>query len=349
LAQADTTHFHTLDAMRGVAAVAVAMMHWAKIAGTAWMPSGYLAVDLFFLLSGFVIAHAYDARIAGGMGVRRFMTIRFVRLYPLYLLGVAISVVAVLTGLDDGWSWTGFAQVLPFALTMLPAPPIDDHGTLYPLNDPAWSLMFELIINIVFVALHRHLTLRVLAWWLPVSAVLLVIATQAAGSMERGWAWDGVAVGLARVGFAFPCGVLMYRMYRRGRLPDLVVPAWVVLGIMVAVLALPSDGATIEALRDAVIALLVLPMLVIAGVGAPVGRAVALFAWAGAISYPLYAVHGPLMGLLSGLAVRRGFAEDAFPATLLLVLLAALIPLCHWLARAYDVPVRRWMSAKLVP
>ena len=89
-------------------------------------------------------------------------------------------------------------------------------------------------------------------------------------------------------------------------------------------------------------------MLVIAGVGSPAGRAVPLFTWAGAISYPLYAIHGPLMGLLSGLAVRRGFAEDAFPAALLLMLLALLIPLCHWLARAYDVPARRWMRAKLL-
>jgi peptidoglycan/LPS O-acetylase OafA/YrhL len=348
LAQVETTHYDTLDMMRGVAAVAVAMMHWAKIAGTAWMPSGYLAVDLFFLLSGFVIAHAYDARIAAGMSVRRFMIVRLIRLYPLYLLGVAIAVIGVVTGLDDGWSWQGLAQILPFALTMLPAPVIEDHGTLYPLNDPAWSLMFELIVNFAFILVYRRLTLRALAWWLPVAAVALVVTTQMAGSMERGWSWDGFAVGLARVAFAFPCGVLLYRLHRRDLLPDLVVPWWVVVGIMLGVLALPADGARIEAARDVVIALLVLPMLVIAGIGAPAGRAQRVFAWGGAISYPLYATHGPLMALLSGLAVQRGLAEDAFPPTLLLMLLVALIALCHWLARAYDAPVRRWMSAKLL-
>jgi peptidoglycan/LPS O-acetylase OafA/YrhL len=340
--------------MRGVAAIGVALMHWAKIGGQSWLPSGYLAVDMFFALSGFVIAHAYDGRISAGLGTRRFMAMRFIRLYPLYLLGTLVSVAMVVTRLDTSWSAAGFRLALVFALLMLPMPmpggePVDDHGTLYPLNDPAWSLLFELIANLGFVLIHRWLTTRVLLLILAAAAVALLVSTQQQHSMERGWAWDGFGVAAARVAFSFPLGVLVYRRFRDGVLPRWRVPVWVILAGIVAVMAMPAEGLPFEAARDAAVVLLVLPLLLVFGVNAADGPAAQpLFDWLGEISYPLYAVHGPLMALVAALAAVPGSdGEMAVPAAPLLVLLVLLIALCRPLSRWFDSPARRWLTARL--
>ncbi len=137
----DRRTFHTLDALRGIAALAVVCFHRRE----GRFPSAYLAVDLFYVMSGFVLAYAYDSRFAAGLSWRRFMAQRLIRLWPLYALGVIITLVsAVLAGDQKAW-----AQA-PLQFLFLPAQPGPDHAPLYPLNLPAWSLMFELAINFVW-------------------------------------------------------------------------------------------------------------------------------------------------------------------------------------------------------
>lgn len=87
--------FHTLDGLRGVAAGTVLIYHFPSLWSPASAPSAYLAVDLFFLMSGFVIEHAYGQRLATGLGVRRFLLLRLIRLYPLYLVGTGITALAI--------------------------------------------------------------------------------------------------------------------------------------------------------------------------------------------------------------------------------------------------------------
>jgi len=336
--------------MRGIAAIGVALMHWAKIGDHHWLPSGYLAVDMFFGLSGFVIAHAYDGRIAAGLGSRRFMAIRVIRLYPLYLLGTLVSVAMVATGLDTSWTSSGFRLALVFALLMLPMPmpggePVDDHGTLYPLNDPAWSLLFELIANLVFVIIHRWLSPRLLVAIMLTAALALLVTTQQAQSMERGWAWDGFGVACARVAFSFTLGVLVFRALRDGMLPHWRAPTWLILVAIVAVMAMPAQGLPHEAARDVGVVLIVLPLLLVLGVNAVEVPATArLFDWLGEISYPLYVTHGPLMALVFAVAAARGVRTEAIPTALLLALLCLLIALCHPVSRRFDAPARRWLT-----
>src|SRR5215210_2241655 len=83
--------YHSLNGLRGLAALIVVLFHAAALIGTQLAPGGYLAVDLFFILSGFVIAHAYDHRFAEGLGPLAFIRYRIIRFYPLYLLGLAIG------------------------------------------------------------------------------------------------------------------------------------------------------------------------------------------------------------------------------------------------------------------
>ena len=77
--------YATLDGIRGIAAALVAMRHAGALFPGWDFPNSGLAVDLFFVISGFVVASAYDRRLADGLTLGAFMRIRLIRLYPLYL------------------------------------------------------------------------------------------------------------------------------------------------------------------------------------------------------------------------------------------------------------------------
>ena len=143
--------FHTLDGLRGIAALAVVSLHTKDVMGGLPFPRAYLAVDLFFIMSGIVIAYAYDRRLAGEMTARQFMLARLVRLYPLYILGTVIFTAGIAIGLASGIPfelWNGdklLWAALP-AFFMLPSY-AEGFSTLYPLNGPTWSLMLDLCVN----------------------------------------------------------------------------------------------------------------------------------------------------------------------------------------------------------
>lgn len=129
--------FRSLDGLRGIAALSVVCFHYRVYMPEVWPRSAYLAVDLFFLISGFVLSHAYSGRLSASLSVGRFMLARLVRLYPLYLFGTAIaisiSLFGVLLGVSHRWTLIPFAvQLLP-ALLMLPSlPNAAVQGKLYP-------------------------------------------------------------------------------------------------------------------------------------------------------------------------------------------------------------------------
>ena len=155
-ALARTRTFHTLDALRGVAALAVVLFHAAFFYGMKAPAEGQIAVDLFFVMSGFIIAYRYDRDLRGGMGLKAFVRVRLVRLYPLYFLGAVLgvlpAVVAVASG-DADWFHKGLVEAFPFHILMLPSwfvvPRIEE---LYPFNYVAWSLALEMLINVAYAS-----------------------------------------------------------------------------------------------------------------------------------------------------------------------------------------------------
>ena len=102
--EAQRRSFTTLDGLRGIAAIAVVARHapflWGEHGPTGALSESYLAVDFFFVLSGFVLAHAYGSRFQHGLSNAAFMRTRLLRLYPLYLLALVFSsgVVAIQIG-----------------------------------------------------------------------------------------------------------------------------------------------------------------------------------------------------------------------------------------------------------
>ena len=183
--------FLALDGLRGVAAIAVMVYHFSPFLGAQLFPQAYLAVDFFFMLSGFVIAHAYDDRLLHGMGLGRFTLVRLVRLYPLYALGTVLGVayeVMRTAILHQSHASIGLmARTLVAAIFFVPIL----HrraalGGLYPFDPAAWSLFFELLVNVLYAMAIAHLTMRRVMVLLGVMAAGIVAAAIIGGSLDKG-------------------------------------------------------------------------------------------------------------------------------------------------------------------
>ena len=319
--------------MRGVAAFAVVLYHLREWVAPYTLVAGYLAVDLFFVLSGFVIAGSYEGRLAAGsLNSRRFMWVRFVRLYPLYILGTALGLLTPLVSLIlKGHVLSVYLpawQAVPFAAAMLPNPSADPAAPLFQLDGPCWSLFFELVVNVVYAFSWRLWTTRRLI----VLVVALGAVTLWIGGGDQGWNGLTAPYGLLRVFFAFPAGVLIYRFRHLGaRLPS--VPSWALLLLMVVMLTQPWHPFS----QIAVVA--GFPLLVLLGANSEPARWWRPgFAEAGAISYAVYAMHLPLLDAAHEWAPKLRLSGDTLAVGLLLT--AAMVPVGMLAHRFYDGPTR---------
>lgn len=346
-------HYDALDALRGVAALLVVILHeHENLAGLPRPYSGYLAVDLFFLLSGFVIASAYDKRLADGMSVLAFLKVRLIRLYPLYLMGFAIGLVRMLIQFKIGSTPppTGpFALGSLLELFLIPTPMTIDWSfdTLFYLNPPAWSLFYEIGINLLFAWLHPHLTRRTLNVLIVIMGALLIWVAFHAGSLEVGNFWRSLLLSVPRVAFPFLVGVWLHRASLR--LPALGNGStWCTMLAVVLVLSL-NPGQQWRAAYDLAMVILVFPTLLLVSSAAVLsGITQRIASITGEMSYAVYIVHMPTFGVI--LAVIRHAAPDLKSNTLsgpILVILVAIA--CLAADRFYDRPVRRWLTNYLKP
>lgn len=321
--------YEFLDGMRGVAAIAVMLFHGAHEIAPQLAPGGYLAVDLFFCLSGFVIAHAYDERLAQGLRFADFARARLIRLWPMYVLGAALGALFGLAALGGpkGLSPGHLAATAALSAVFLPT-----WGYwLYPFDGPAWSLILELAANAAYALGFRRLTLRRLLAVAALAAVALAAFALARGHLNAGASWKGLPLGLARVAFSFSLGVVIHR--QRDRLaPGLTLPGPVLTAAMLAVFLAPIPQGQ-RGWLDALFVLAISPALVLLGARArsfPGARAL------GDLSYPLYAIHFPALGLAALLAGENA-ATVAWTSLLL-------VPASLVLARALDAPLRARLS-----
>ncbi len=197
-----TQHYLLLDGLRGVAALLVLAFHLFEAVAFAAgrseqdMFHGFLAVDFFLILSGFVMAYAYDARWQS-MSVGSFFRRRLVRLHPMVVAGVVFGVIVFVAQGAVRWdgtpmSWTTIVASLLFALFLLPSPlMLDVRGNteMFPLNGPHWSLFFEYLFNILYALLLRRFSTRgLLIWVVGAAAALLAYALFGPeGTIGCGW------------------------------------------------------------------------------------------------------------------------------------------------------------------
>ncbi|MGF7156480.1 acyltransferase family protein [Novosphingobium gossypii] len=303
-----------LDAVRGSAAFAVLFYHLvphgATAAGTPLrFASGYLAVDLFFILSGFVISHAYERRLQNGLEFCTFMKARFVRLQPVLAIGTIAGFVVALwqrsMHLEGAPGVFEIATSLPANLMMFPNVLVP--WGIFLFNPPAWSLFYELLANIVYAmglkwGSNNPLRIRpdiILTTMCGLGLCGLTVSALILGDLDRGVVLQDWPVAVSRVGFGFPLGVLLHRTRGIWMRYIPAVPLPVLLLASLALLSLDFSAAGRVA-YDLCFVVLCAPVLVMLAVLAePHGLFMRLAEWLGMISYPLYALQAPIKHALA--------------------------------------------------
>ena len=344
--------FQTLDGLRGVGAFLVVMRHVPGLFGPLRVPESFLAVDLFYLVSGFVVAHAYGERLSAGGFVWGFVKTRIIRLYPLYLIGLLVGVItATASMLGDPHSfWTPMKVVecVATGLLMIPRfPGLSTNGTT--LNGPIWTLLYELIANLVYAVAIRLLKTWVLIAILVVCGAGVVFAELHYGTLDVGYNLTDQWAALTRVGFSFFAGVLIYRRFG-SREHRSVWAAWACVAVLGVALAIHLPDGFV-AVYEIGMVLAGMPILVIAaGHFEPDRLSGRLFSFVGLISYGVYIVHQPL-GNLTVTALRRvvHIPSDLRGVLFGLAFLAFLVLLTWALDVFYDAPVRRVLRAVFMP
>lgn len=363
-------HYELLDGLRGVAALLVVWYHLFEAFATSPVDQrfnhGYLAVDFFFLLSGFVIGYAYDERWGRGLRMRDFIKRRLIRLHPMVVLGALLGAAAFFVQGSVRWNGepvsTGMVlAALLCGLLLIPAWPGAGHevrgnGEMYPLNGPSWSLFFEYLGNLLYMLLFRRLPTR----WLT----LLVALTGAAlaafaigdlsgyGHLGVGWTLAGSNFpgGMLRLLFAFPAGLLLARRFRPVRIRGAF---WLCSLSLAVLLAMPYVGSEqnhlFNGLYDTLSTLLLFPLLLWLGAsGHATDAATArICGFLGDISYPLYMVHYPSMYLFYAWVWNHGYTfSEVWPVAA--ALFAGNILLAWFVLKIYDEPLRRLLTARFL-
>jgi peptidoglycan/LPS O-acetylase OafA/YrhL len=349
-AKTEQGRFIGLDGLRGVAAIAVFACHVPDKSVFNILPNSYLGVDLFFILSGFVLTHAYANSLKSGLGVVDFMRLRLVRLYPLYLLGTLIAGILIVLLILRGRSFDpiALASTLLTAILFLPTPPeiSINPRPLYPLNPPAYSLFLELAVNLTFAVLARRLNTFVLIALVMLSLAGMLQSFRLAGTMSTGDEYDFWLFGFPRVAFSFFVGVGLYRIWRSDWLAWLKPPSWLPMAALVCVFALRGDPALVEFVSS----VLLLPAIVLASANTV---SVGNFAWLclllGQISYPFYVLQVPLIhGCELGSRFFFGHDLGAFGIAGSIVVAGLLTTAALISVWTYDTPIRRRLMGKAV-
>lgn len=362
-------HYDILDGLRGVAALLVIWYHVFEAFATSPLDQGfnhgYLAVDFFFVLSGFVVGYAYDDRWKR-MRMRDFFKRRLIRLHPMVVMGALLGAVTFVVQGCVKWDGTPvplshvmLAMLLGlFLIPALPgsAPEVRGNGEMFPLNGPSWSLFFEYIGNLLYALFLHRLSTRALAVLVAVAgaglASFALFNLSGFGHLGVGWSLldYNLPGGLLRMTFSFSAGLLMSRVFRPVHIRGTFW--WCSLGVAV-LLCIPHLGAdgTLwhNGLYDSLCTLFFFPLLVWLGAsGRTTDRgSTRICKFLGDISYPLYIIHYPFMYLFYAWVWREGLSfSQAWPMAVAVFVGSILLA---WLClKLYDGPVRRWLSRKFL-
>lgn len=350
--QSTTKIFYTMDMLRGVAAIAVVGRHLDHVFYSI-MPESHLSVDLFFILSGFVIDHAYRKRLESNFTFMSFLKTRIIRLYPLYAIGsIAGILIAAFYLIYENHlspSIAGRFLINAFSAAIcLPLPPqlSLDYVTAYPFNFPAWSLFWEMFINVIYAYTVRKITTPILSWIIAISGIALVIYTLAFQRAPGGTHGHIFLEGVIRVIFPFFTGVGLHRLWSLNFFPAIPIPSWITAIVFIGLISVHIADKPIY---EICLILLALPILVIISTQNPNTKLIPIYSAIGSISYAIYAIHAPFALLeiklykeIEGISFEYGFALE----TSFIGLMATASFLIN---KHVDIPIRKWLSAKLTP
>ena len=366
-------HYELLDGLRGVAALLVVIYHifeglaFAEAsdgAGSGLITTlnhGHIAVDFFFILSGFVISYAYDDRW-GKMSIGGFFKRRLIRLHPMLIMGAVIGAVAFFAVGCERWdgsiapvSWVMIALLL--TICMIPAVPgvpyeVRGNGEMFPLNGPGWSLFFEYIGNICYALFMRRMSTKLLAVFTlmlgVVHAWFFIGDVSEYDMIGVGWTIDAVNFwgGFIRMLFPFSMGMLLARTFRPRKVKGAFWICTAALIVLFSVPYIPSDSSiSLNCLYEFICIACIFPALVwFAACGTSSGFTSKANRFLGELSYPLYIVHYPIMYIFYKWLIENDIysLNECWPVAVLVIISS--VALAYICLKFYDEPVRRWLS-----
>lgn len=356
-------HYPILDGLRGVAAIIVVTFHLTEPLGTGHLDilvnHGYLAVDFFYLLSGFVIGYAYDDRW-NKMTVGTFFRRRIERLQPMVILGMTMGAIGFYYTDSTIWPlihtvplWK-MLLVMFIGYTILPVPlSMDIRGwqEMHPLNSVGWSLFFEYIANILYAIGIRKFSKTALGILVLISAIALAHLAITNGDVSGGWTlnFEQVRVGITRTIYPFFAGLLLSRIIKPTRIKNALL--WCSL-LVAIVLYMPRIGGAehlwMNGIFESVAIIIIFPLIVYLGTSGLINSGIErrICKFLGDISYPLYLVHYPLVYFyVAWISNNKGITiAEAWPYALL-ILIGSII-LAYAALKWYDEPVRKWLRKK---
>lgn len=358
-------HYNILDGLRGVAALTVVCFHLFEAFASSHLDQkinhGYLAVDFFFILSGFVVGYAYDDRWKT-MTINDFIKRRFIRLHPMVVIGAIIGAIMFYFQGCSFWDVSKVSITMLIIATLMnvflvPATPgseIRGVGEMYPLNGPSWSLFFEYIGNILYAFFIRKLPTKAL--FVLVLLAGIGLATFAIwgpyGDICVGYSLTGenITGGSLRLLFSFSAGLLLYRVFK----PVKIKGAFWIGSLSIVILsAVPRIGGSenlwMNGLYDTICFAIVFPLLVYIGASGKTTDKITtrICKFLGDISYPLYMVHYPFIYLYYAWVKNENltFVQSLHGA---LALVLGCIILAYLCLKLYDEPVRKFLTKHLL-
>ena len=373
---ASKPRYEILDGLRGVAAVLVVLFHLLETysGGQAHqiINHGYLAVDFFFVLSGFVIGYAYDDRW-DKMTTWGFFKRRLVRLQPMVIMGTVVGACFYLFGQGEGFPLIGnvplWKVLLAFVMGCLMIPcgagmDIRGWGEMNSFNGPNWSLTWEYVANILYALVFRRLPkigLAILAAAAAFCTLDLCLDWNVFGLLTEGHAghrytviggWsltsEQVYIGLTRLFYPFLIGLLISRV---GKFIDVKNGFWwcsLILAVLFSIPCVGGENNILNGVYNATCILVLMPLVVMMGAGSQIKgeKSAKVCNFLGEISYPLYITHYPLMYM----QMNWAWSHPDTPAyTHVMVCIGCFllsIGIAYACLKLYDIPVRKWLTEK---
>lgn len=328
--------FAVMDGLRGVAALVVVLFH--SFDGGSIVPNGQLVVDLFFILSGFVIGYSYDDRLSSPGERGRFLLSRFIRLYPMLFIGalggLAFGLIHSVTNPSEG---CGLKEVMSSGgLSFLVLPYLGEScaSQAFSFNPPIWSLFFEIVANLAYALFARRLSIGVLLALTIVGVTAVVIVGPLGGAYRA----DFLA-GTPRVIAGFFGGLLLYKLWRADYLPKLAAG---ILPLSLAVLLVVGFPIPIAGWIYLPTFVALMAVVALAANSHP-AKTDGWCEFLGLVSYPIYLTHWLTLYAFTFIGVKMGLTGGLYTAVAL-VHLAVTPAIGFLIARFYETPARLFLT-----
>ena len=364
--------YEGLDGLRGVAAITVVIFHiFEAFSGDPTQQivnHGYLAVDFFYALSGFVIGYAYDDRW-NKMSLWNFYKRRLIRLHPMVIAGTLVGVCYYFLGESE--IFPNIENVKPYAFfctillnfLMIPTPKnfdIRGWGTTNAFDDTTWTLSYEYLINILYSLIIRRLNsiiigiLTVLSGFLTINLTLdfdIFNVFKNRGKREYtvigGWELSSceIYIGFARLLYPFFSGYLISRLKIKLTIPFTFIICSIILSIILWLPRIYREKLIINGMYETIVIIIIYPIIIMIGAGEKEqnDKIIKICKFLGEFSYPLYITHIPLIYCIYAWISFHNNDSKFNKIAVSIGSFCIMIFNAYSLIKLYDEPVRKWL------